>query len=86
MITVGGNLQPPFQILGPIRVRADDRDVQLPGLARALLVALLLHARKVRARDELIDALWGEFPPHAAAASLHNLVSSLRRALGASRV
>ena len=55
-------------------------------LARALLVALLLHARKVRTRDELIDALWGECPPVAATASLHNLVSSLRRVLGAWRI
>jgi DNA-binding SARP family transcriptional activator len=51
-------------------------------MLRALLAALLLHAREVRTADQLIDDLWDDRPPATARASLQNMVSSLRRTLG----
>jgi DNA-binding SARP family transcriptional activator len=51
-------------------------------LLRALLAAMLVHARELRTFDQLIDDLWGECAPATARASLHNVVSSLRRTLG----
>ena len=43
---------------------------------------LLLHAGELRTSDQLIDDIWGDCAPATARASLHNLVSSLRRTLG----
>jgi DNA-binding SARP family transcriptional activator len=51
-------------------------------LVRALILTLLLHACELRTPDQLIDDLWGDCAPATARASLHNVVSSLRRALG----
>ena len=51
-------------------------------MVRALLVALLLHAREVRTTDQLIDDLWADRAPATARASLHNMLSALRRTLG----
>jgi len=51
-------------------------------MVRALLAALLVHAQQVRTADQLIDDLWGDRAPETARASLHNMVSSLRRMLG----
>jgi len=50
---------------------------------RALLAALLLDAGRVVAADELVHDLWGERPPKTASTSLHNLVSQLRKRVGA---
>jgi len=50
---------------------------------RALLALLLLDAGRAVSTDRLIDALWGEEPPKTASTSLQNLVSQLRKVLGA---
>ena len=72
-----------FGILGPLEVRADGRQRALAGkLARSLLAVLLVHVGEVRTSDQLIDDLWPNSAPCTARASLHNLVSSLRRTLG----
>jgi DNA-binding SARP family transcriptional activator len=73
-----------FRILGPLEVVSDGRIVSLGGhRQRALLAALLLDAGRVVAADELVHALWGERPPKTASTSLHNLVSQLRKRVGA---
>ena len=73
-----------FRILGPLEVFADGRMVALGGhRQRALLAALLLDAGRVVATDELVHDLWGERPPKTASTSLHNLVSQLRKRVGA---
>ena len=73
-----------YGLLGPLEVRDGSRVVTLPpGRQRALLAVLLVHANQTLSRDRLIDALWGETPPRTATASLHNVVSRLRRTLGA---
>jgi DNA-binding SARP family transcriptional activator len=53
---------------------------------RMLLAVLILHAREVRTADQLVDGMWGDAAPVAARASLHNMVSSLRRSLGRDRI
>jgi peptide/nickel transport system substrate-binding protein len=72
-----------YLILGPLEVRDGARPVRLArGRQRLLLAMLLAHANRPLSTDRLIDALWGESPPPTAAASLHNLVSGLRKLLG----
>lgn len=71
-----------FRILGPLEVLDDGRAVALAGSKpRALLAPLLLHANETLTSDRLIDELWGERPPHAAAKTLRMHVSRLRKAL-----
>jgi DNA-binding SARP family transcriptional activator len=71
-----------FRILGPLEVRDGDRVVALGGTRqRAVLAVLLLHANQAVSSDRLIDELWGDEPPKAAAASLRVFVSELRKAL-----
>jgi DNA-binding SARP family transcriptional activator len=72
-----------FRILGPLEAVADGRSLPLGGTKqRAVLALLLLDAGRVVSTDRLIDALWTGDPPPTAIASLHNLVSQLRKALG----
>jgi hypothetical protein len=70
------------RILGPLEVVDDGSPLPLGGnLPRALLAALLLRARTLRTADQLIDDLWCDHAPASARASLHNVLSGLRRAL-----
>jgi DNA-binding SARP family transcriptional activator/predicted ATPase len=72
-----------FRLLGPLEVRDDGRALELGGQKRrALLALLLLHANEVVSTDRLIEELWGEDPPQAAATALHGHVSRLRKLLG----
>jgi YVTN family beta-propeller protein len=72
-----------YRILGQLELREGDKTVSLPqGRLRVLLAVLLLRANESVSSDKLIDALWGEAPPPTAGRSLHNLISSLRKALG----
>src|SRR4051794_11880480 len=72
-----------YEILGPLEVRDEARVISLArGRLRLLLGVLLLRANEVISSELLIDALWGESPPPAAAGSLHNLTAALRKALG----
>ncbi|MGY1809313.1 AfsR/SARP family transcriptional regulator [Blastococcus sp. SYSU D00669] len=72
-------------VLGPLEIRAD-ADVVLPvrrGRPRALVHLLLMHRRVVVPVDVIADRLWDQDLPHDAANGVHQLVSYLRRALGA---
>ena len=76
-----------FRILGPLAVVVDGEPVPLGApKQRALLAALLLDRNQVVPREGLIDAVWGERPPMAAARSLQVYVHGLRQALGAERI
>src|SRR5436190_2039218 len=77
---VSGRLS--FRVLGPLEVRIDGRLLALTGQQRALCAALLLDANRVVSLDRLVDMLWGERPPVAAAARVRSLVAQLRRRLG----
>ena len=71
-----------FRILGPLEVHDGQRVLSLGGTRqRAVLAVLLLHANQVVSSDRLIDELWGDEPPKAAAASLRVFVSELRKIL-----
>jgi DNA-binding SARP family transcriptional activator len=70
-----------FKILGPLEVRAGDRDVTCKSnKQRLLLSVLLLNANEVVSSDRLVDVLWGDRPPETSKA-LQMHVSQLRRTL-----
>ena len=72
-----------FRILGPLEVGEDGRALDLGGAKqRALLALLVLRRGEVVSIDQLIDGVWGERAPAAAAKSVHVYVSALRKALG----
>jgi predicted ATPase/DNA-binding SARP family transcriptional activator len=71
------------EILGPLRVYADDgRLVDIGGARlRALLCRLALAVNSVVTVEALIDGLWAESAPAGATNALQSLVSRLRRVL-----
>jgi DNA-binding SARP family transcriptional activator len=70
-----------FKILGPLEVRAGDRDVTCKSSKQRLLLSLLLlNANEVVSSDRLTDLLWGDDPPETSKA-LQMHVSQLRRTL-----
>jgi DNA-binding SARP family transcriptional activator/tetratricopeptide (TPR) repeat protein len=72
-----------FKILGPLEVRAGDREVACRGAKQRLLLGmLLLNANEVVSSDRLAEALWGSDQPETTKA-LQMHVSQLRRSLGA---
>jgi predicted ATPase/DNA-binding SARP family transcriptional activator/peroxiredoxin len=76
-----------FRVLGPFEVLEDGRSVDLGGLKRrALLAILVLEANRVVSVDRLFDALWPEEPPRTAAKSLQVHVARLRKVLGRDRI
>src|SRR5215216_393841 len=76
-----------YRILGPLEVQDGTRTVPLrQGRQRLLLAVLLTAAGEPVSSDRLIDVLWDEHPPPSAAASLHNLVFGVRKALGDGRI
>ena len=90
MSAVGGLLIPHGKIglvqigmLGPFEVRTDDGVfAEVPGARlRGLLIALALETGHVVPKATLVDWIWGERPPSAAANALQRLASRLRKAL-----
>lgn len=71
-----------LRVLGPLTVVVGKRAIPLGGLKqRSALAILALRAGHVVSRQELIDGMWGEFPPPSAHASLDTYISRLRRIL-----
>ncbi|MEV6907524.1 BTAD domain-containing putative transcriptional regulator [Amycolatopsis sp. NPDC051071] len=52
-----------------------------PAQRQAVFAALALRAGHYVPREEIIDAVWGERPPHSATGIVYTYVSALRRAL-----
>ena len=76
-----------FRVLGPLEVLVEGRALELKRRKqRSLLALLLLHTGEVVSTDQLIEELWAGKPPKAAVGSLQNLVSALRKQLGAEAV
>jgi SARP family transcriptional regulator, regulator of embCAB operon len=74
-----------IQLCGAFAVELAGRrvDQALPGRQGRLLFAYLVLSRLERvSRETLIDALWGDSPPAAAAAALNVVISKVRAALG----
>ncbi|GAA5066704.1 transcriptional regulator AfsR [Streptomyces similanensis] len=71
-----------FGVLGPVRAwRGTELLATGSPQQRALLAALLLREGRTATAAELIDALWGEEPPHQALAAVRTYASRLRKAL-----
>jgi predicted ATPase/DNA-binding SARP family transcriptional activator/peroxiredoxin len=76
-----------IEILGPLQVWEDGRELAVgSGRQRALFALLLLHAGETVSIDRLIDDLWPAHPPATAAKVVQVYVSRLRRALPASTI
>jgi DNA-binding SARP family transcriptional activator len=74
-----------IQLCGRLVAQIDRRriDGRLPGRRGVLLFAYLVVNRdRVIGRDELIEAVWPDGAPAAAAADLRSLLSKVRRATG----
>jgi DNA-binding SARP family transcriptional activator len=73
-----------FEILGPLRVIADDeRELVLGGeKPAAILAMLLLRPNEPVSSERLIEDLWDGRPPATAAKTLQVHMSRLRRAIG----
>ncbi|MFI7099885.1 BTAD domain-containing putative transcriptional regulator [Streptomyces sp. NPDC050161] len=72
-----------FTVLGPVRAWRGERELAAGSpQQRALLSALLLRGGRTATAAELVDALWGDAPPHAALAALRTYASRIRKALG----
>ncbi|MFI8996193.1 BTAD domain-containing putative transcriptional regulator [Streptomyces sp. NPDC053542] len=72
-----------FTVLGPVRAWRDGTPLAAgTPQQRALLAALLLRGGRTATAAELVDAIWGDEPPHAALAALRTYASRLRKALG----
>lgn len=79
----GGMTEIEFRVLGAVTVRREGGSYRVHGnLRRALLATLLIRANSIVAVDTLAECLWAGDPPTFAAASLHNHVLRLRKALG----
>ncbi len=73
-----------FRILGPLEVVEDGERLGLGAVQqRALLAVLVIHRGEAVSIDRLIDELWGERAPPAAAKTVQVYVSQLRKVLGA---
>ena len=53
---------------------------------RALLTLLLLREGEVVAIEDLVDGVWGRYPPETAQSALQGHISALRNRLGAERI
>ncbi|MFI2190452.1 AfsR/SARP family transcriptional regulator [Streptomyces sioyaensis] len=72
-----------FTVLGPVRAWRGATPLAAGSpQQRALLAVLLLRGGRTATAPELVDALWGDEPPHAALAALRTYASRLRKALG----
>jgi DNA-binding SARP family transcriptional activator len=73
-----------FLVLGPLEVRVEASPLRISGgKQRALLACLLLAYGRPLTTGELVASIYGADADAAAVHSLHELVSKLRRTLGA---
>src|SRR5262249_21122582 len=73
---------PAFEILGPLRARRGDEDLELgPGKQRAVLAVLLVNANRPVASTQIVDAVWRDDPPENGANVVQKYVAGLRRIL-----
>lgn len=69
-----------FGVLGPLQMTVDGTAAQLgTPKQRAVLATLVINRNKPVGVEKLITALWDQWPPPGARASLHSYVSNLRK-------
>ena len=84
LVLGNGPSGPGFGILGPLEVRSRVGPVALTGARqRVVLAALLLRPNQVVPLDDLVDSLWPDGPPATARDQVVNVVSTVRRLVGA---
>ena len=71
-----------IRLLGPVSVAVDGRDVPIGSPKQRIILAMLALSGRAGA-GALADELWRETPPASVAATVHTLVSRLRRNLEA---
>jgi DNA-binding SARP family transcriptional activator/tetratricopeptide (TPR) repeat protein len=70
------------QLLGPVLVQLDGREVDLgPAQRRTLLAALAVQPRTPVPMPVLVDRIWGDEPPAGVHSSIYGHVSRLRQVL-----
>ena len=75
-----------FEVLGPLRSWRGDVAIDLgPVQQQVVLAVLLLQQNRAIARQQVINAVWGEGEPRSAGALLHRHISGLRHVLDLSR-
>src|SRR5829696_7960043 len=76
-----------FAVLGPLAVTGPTGPLLITGpKERAALSVLIAWAGEEVSIDRLTDALWRHQPPRSNVKVIHNLVSQLRKALGAGAI
>lgn len=71
-----------FEVLGPLRVRQEERELDLGfPQQRALLGLLVVRAGRPVTAGGIVDVLWAERPPASAVNVVRRYVGSLRRLL-----
>ncbi|OBI78384.1 ATPase/transcriptional regulator EmbR [Mycobacterium asiaticum] len=74
-----------FGVLGPLEMKIDGMLVPLgTPKQRAVLAMLVINRNRPVGIDALITALWEEWPPSGARASIHSYVSNLRKLVSGS--
>jgi len=75
-----------FRLLGPLRLWNGSAWTPVRAAQQRVVLALLaIEAGQVVATDRLIDEIWGDRPPRAAASVVRGYVMRLRRQLGGGR-
>ena len=70
-------------LLGPLSVRRDDAEIQVPAARqRALLAVLAARAGQVVSFDDLAELIWDGSPPRGARATTRGYVKRVRQLLG----
>jgi DNA-binding SARP family transcriptional activator/DNA-binding XRE family transcriptional regulator len=73
-----------IDILGPLRVSHGGTELRVGAAGQRGLLGLLgLHPHTGLSRAMIVEALWGDRPPHSAAGIIHSHVSRLRSLLDA---
>ncbi|MFJ9693773.1 BTAD domain-containing putative transcriptional regulator [Kitasatospora sp. NPDC101183] len=71
-----------IRLLGPLEIVDGDQQLSIGGPRQQVVLAMLaLNANRVTPNDQLVDAVWGEFPPATARSQIQICISALRRVL-----
>lgn len=71
-----------FEILGPLRARQDELEIDLgPAKQRAVLAVLLIHANKPVPSARIVEEVWGDERPENGVNVVQKYVAGLRRVL-----